>query len=51
VLSKQKPTQKRSPPHILADEHFKEVFNPPAADYRVLDAFLRWLENKVVIIG
>jgi len=27
--------QKRSPPHILADEHF----NPPAADYRALDAF------------
>jgi hypothetical protein len=29
----QKPTQKRSPPYILVDEHFKEAFNPPAADY------------------
>jgi hypothetical protein len=33
VLSKQKPTQKRNPPHILADEHFKEAFNPPEADW------------------
>jgi len=27
--------KKRSPPHILADEHFKEVYNaaiPPEAD-------------------
>jgi len=30
---RQKPMQKRSPPHILADEHFKEAFNPPQADY------------------
>jgi hypothetical protein len=27
----------------VADEHFKEAFNPPAADYGVLDAFLKWL--------
>jgi hypothetical protein len=27
VLSKREPTQKRSPPHILADEHFKEAYN------------------------
>ena len=31
--------QKRSPPYILADEHF----NPPPADYWALDAFLRWV--------
>jgi hypothetical protein len=58
VLSNQKPirrrpmkkamaeqAQQRSPPHILADEHFKEAFNPPEfmADYRVPDAFLRRL--------
>jgi len=27
VLNKHRPTKKRSPPHILADEHFKEVGN------------------------
>ena len=31
--------QKRSPPHILADE----PFNPPPADYWALDSFLRWV--------
>jgi len=31
--ARHRPTKKRSPPHILADEHFKEVGNPPAADY------------------
>jgi hypothetical protein len=30
----QKPTQKRSPPYILADEHFMRLrrINPPQAD-------------------
>jgi hypothetical protein len=43
--------QKRSPPHILADGHFKEAFNPPEfmADYRVPDAFLRRLSIIVRI--
>jgi hypothetical protein len=31
-FNKREPTKKRSPPHILADEHFKEAHNPPAAD-------------------
>jgi hypothetical protein len=30
--ARREPTQKRSPPEILADEHFKEARNPPAAD-------------------
>jgi hypothetical protein len=29
VLSKQKPTQKRRPPHILADEHLSEACAAP----------------------
>jgi hypothetical protein len=33
--------KKRSPPHILADEHFKENGNPPSADYRALDGVLK----------
>jgi hypothetical protein len=35
VLNKRRLMKKRSPPHILADEHFEEVCNaaiPPEAD-------------------
>jgi hypothetical protein len=37
---KRRPVKKRSPPHILADEHF----NPPSAEqrsYRALDTVLK----------
>jgi hypothetical protein len=34
VLNKRSPMKKRSPPHILADEHF----NPPAAEQRSYSA-------------
>jgi hypothetical protein len=30
--ARQRPMKKRSPPPILADEHFEEVGNPPPAD-------------------
>jgi len=33
--------QKRSPPHILADEHFEADRNPPEADYRGKDGNLK----------
>jgi hypothetical protein len=28
-FNKRRPMKKRSPPHILADEHFKEVCDAP----------------------
>jgi len=31
--ARHRPTKKRSPPRILADEHSEEVGNPPQADY------------------
>jgi hypothetical protein len=46
VLSKREPMKKRSPPQILADEHF----NPPSAEqrsYRTLDGAFKPLLRKV----
>jgi hypothetical protein len=39
--------RKRSPPHILADEHFNSRDNPPRilADYRTLDGVLKPLRT------
>jgi hypothetical protein len=43
--------KKRSPPHILADEHFEEACNPPAADYQTLDGVLKPPLGCIVSLG